>query len=219
MRSGVDYGAIPGTGKPTLLKPGAERLTTYFGLTPTFTLVEKIEDWGGQSHGGEPFFYYWYRCHLGRQGQLVAEADGSCNSRESRYRWRWVAEEDLPPGLPRDGLKARRAAAVEFAFAVDKGETTGQYGKPAAYWQRFQEAIASGTARPVKKVTRAGRQLDAWEIDTALYRVPNEEIPGQVNTIQKIAQKRALVAATLATLMTGALAGLLFHGQSGLLGI
>ena len=28
---------------------------------------------------------------------------------------------------------------------------------------------------------------------------------------------RALLAATLATLMTGALAGLLFHGQSGLL--
>ena len=34
MKSGKDYGVIPGTDKPTLLKPGAEKLCSLFGLTP-----------------------------------------------------------------------------------------------------------------------------------------------------------------------------------------
>lgn len=36
MKPGVDFGTIPGTPKPTLLKPGAEKLCTLFGLTSRF---------------------------------------------------------------------------------------------------------------------------------------------------------------------------------------
>jgi hypothetical protein len=50
----------------------------------------------------------------------------------------------------------------------------------------------------VEKPTRRGKSV-AWEIDvdTALYRIPNPDVADVVNTIQKMAQKRALVAATL----------------------
>src|SRR5918911_667312 len=88
LRRDVDYGVIPGTDKFTLLKPGAEKLTTFFGLSTRFQLLERIEDWTGAEHDGEPFFYYLYRCRLYRDNLLVAEADGSCNSREQKYRWR-----------------------------------------------------------------------------------------------------------------------------------
>ncbi|MGH2545017.1 MAG: hypothetical protein ACRDIB_19665, partial [Ardenticatenaceae bacterium] len=88
MKENIDYGLIPGTGKRTLLKPGAEKLTTLFGLSPTFEVIEKAEDWMGEEHGGEPFFYYWYRCRLYRNDLLVAEGDGSCNSWEKKYRYR-----------------------------------------------------------------------------------------------------------------------------------
>lgn len=88
MKPTIHYGVIQGTDKPTLLKPGAEMLTTFFGLTPRFVTVKEIEDWTGQDHGGEPFFYYHHRCQLWRGDIMVAEADGSCNSHESRYRWR-----------------------------------------------------------------------------------------------------------------------------------
>ncbi len=80
MVSGRDYGVVPGSSKPTLLKPGAEKLTTFFGLSARPTLVEKVEDWTGADHGGEPFFYYWFRYALYRGDLLIAEADGSCNS-------------------------------------------------------------------------------------------------------------------------------------------
>src|SRR5919206_538142 len=82
LRRDVDYGVIPGTNKFTLLKPGAEKLTTCCGLSTRFQLLERIEDWTGAAHDGEPFFYYLYRCQLSRGDLLVAEADGSCNSRE-----------------------------------------------------------------------------------------------------------------------------------------
>ena len=77
LREDVDYGVIPGTEKRTLLKPGAEKLTTFFGLSTRFQLLERIEDWTGDEHGGEPFFYYLYRCRLFRGDVLIAEGDAS----------------------------------------------------------------------------------------------------------------------------------------------
>ena len=193
MRNGVDYGIIPGTPKPTLFKAGAEKLTTLFGLTVRFNIVEQIEEWNSD----EPFFYYWYRCSLLRGDRLIAEADGSCNSRESKYRWRWVSAQDVPAHLDIARLTKRGGAISEFTFAVDKAETGGKYGKPIEHWQAFQQGIEAGTARLIKRKTNAGKEMDAWEIDSTLYRVPNEDIASQVNTIQKIAQKRAFVAVTL----------------------
>jgi len=195
MVEGLHFGTIPGTAKPTLYKPGAEMLTTVFGLTPRFETIKEVEQWEGL----EPFFYYWMRCRLYHRDQLVGEADGSCNSREARYRWRWVNEDDVSAALDKTKLQKRGGRISEFSFAVDKAETTGKYGKPEEYWQRFRDAIEAGTAAKVRKPTAKGAVYDAWEIDSTVYRVPNEDIYSQVNTILKMAEKRALVAAVLVT--------------------
>lgn len=197
MEEGIDFGIIPGTNKPSLLKPGAEKLTTFFGLVPRFEIVKEVEVWGSADQ--EAFFYYWVKCQLLRHGEVVGEADGSCNSHEGRYRWRWVLEDDLLPGIDKSTLKVRAGSASEFAFAVDKAETSGKYGKPPEYWQAFKDAIADETARQTKRKTAKGGEYDAWEIDSTVYRVPNEDIASLVNTILKMAQKRALIAATLIT--------------------
>lgn len=196
MTPGIDFGAVPGTDKPTLLKPGAEKLCTLFGLTPRFEIVEGVTDWMGKTHG-EPFFYFHYRCLMYRGDALIASGEGSCNSMESKYRYRWVGEADVPEHLNKATLKTRGGKISEFTFAVDKAETGGKYGKPAAYWLQFQDAIEKKTAVIVKKKVKDGREFDAWEIDSTLYRVPNPDVADQVNTIQKMAQKRALIAATL----------------------
>jgi hypothetical protein len=195
-----DFGEIPGTNKPTLLKPGAEKLCNFFGLEPEFTPIVEDLDWTGAQHGGEAFCYARYRCRLLREGRVVGVGEGSCNSWEAKYRYRWVAEEQVPDHLDRTHLPKRgaRRTLYEFDFAIERAETNGPYGKPAEHWQRFREAIRTGTARQVEKPTRRGNSV-AWEIDvdTALYRIPNPDVPDVVNTIQKMAQKRALVAATL----------------------
>jgi hypothetical protein len=195
----TDSGAVPGSEKQTLRKPGAEKLVSFFGLSPRFPSDKAtiVEDWTGTDHGGEPIFYYRFTCELWRGDRCIAEADGSCNSWESKYRYRWVAEADVPFGTDKANLKRRIGSISEFAFAVDKAETSGKYGKPAEYWQQFTDAIASGKATKVKKALRSGEQRDAWVIDTTLYRIPNDDIASQVNTVLKMAQKRALVAVTL----------------------
>ncbi|SPF37308.1 hypothetical protein SBA4_20031 [Candidatus Sulfopaludibacter sp. SbA4] len=195
-----DFGEIPGTNKPTLLKPGAEKLCNFFGLEPEFTPIVEDIDWTGAQHGGEVFCYARYRCRLLREGRVVGVGEGSCNSWEAKYRYRWVAEEQVPEHLDRTYLPKRgaRRTLYEFDFAIERGETTGTYGKPAEHWQMFREAIGAGTARQVEKFTRRGKSV-AWEIDVdaTLYRIPNPDAADVVNTIQKMAQKRALVAATL----------------------
>jgi hypothetical protein len=46
MVEGEDYGVIPGaSNKPTLFKPGAEKLNAIFGLAPIVEITSRIEDW------------------------------------------------------------------------------------------------------------------------------------------------------------------------------
>ncbi len=168
MQDGVDYGAVPGTDKPTLLKPGAEKLCTFFNLVPVLECVEEVKDWTGAEHGGEPFFYFRYRCTLlTRSGSQVCVADGSCNSWESKYRWR----------------KAERICPHCKASAIIRGKA--QYG---GGWICFERRGGCGAR------FKAG---DAQIEQQVVGRVPNPDVFDQVNTIQKMASKRALVAAVL----------------------
>lgn len=198
LRDGVDYGVTPGTGeKPSLKKAGAEKMASFFGLAPSFTDVQVVEDWTGKEHDGEPFFYYRQRCTLWRGDRQIGAADGSCNSWEKKYRYRWVSEYDLPSGVDKSTLRSQGGKTSEFSFAIEKAETGGQYGKPAEYWKRWKDAIASGAAKPIKRKAKSGKELDAFEMDSTVYAIKNLDVAEQTNTILKMAQKRALVAAVL----------------------
>lgn len=201
---GVDYGTIPGTEKPTLYKPGAEKICAFFGYAPHYDAVGEIEDWKGERFG-EPLFYYKYACVLSKEGQPVGEGIGSCNSWESKYRYRWVKKDAAMRMMPGDSwadLPQRAGAITEFTFAVDKAETAGKYGKPAAYWEKWKMAIANGEATKIKKTDSKDIERDAWQMGDTLYRVPNDAFPDTINTIQKMGQKRGYIAATLSA--TGA---------------
>ena len=79
-----DYGVIPGTNKPSLFKPGAEKLCEIYGLAPMVEVTQRVEDWD------RGLFAYEVLTSLvsKRTGQVVATGVGSCNSMEGRYRWR-----------------------------------------------------------------------------------------------------------------------------------
>ncbi len=95
MQQGIDYGVIPGTRKPNghltlarqprqpcppLLKPGAEKLCRLFNLRPSYELIQSVADFD------KPLFHYHYRCVLYRQGEMVGQGDGCCNSMEIKYQ-------------------------------------------------------------------------------------------------------------------------------------
>lgn len=194
--SGHDYGVIPGTQKPTLLKPGAEKIAKLLNLQDDYDIIEKIENWE------DGFFYYLIRCRLTdiASGTLISSGLGSCNSKESRYAYRWVASERIPATTNKDDLEQRGGKKVMFEpdFAFAKKETTGKYGKPASYWESFAAAVAD--KRAVRKKKKLGaKEYDGYELtlDAVEYRVPNPDICDQVNTMLKIAKKRSLVDVAL----------------------
>lgn len=162
LKPDVDYGVIPGTGKkPSLWKPGAEKLCAFFGLGVELAIEGKREDW---EHG---LFYYRYSCTITRNGFMVAKAEGSCNSREKKYRYR----------------KAERECPKCGAAAIIAGKK--EYGGGWLCWDK-----------------KGGCKAKFTENDPAIIGQPSGDVENTepfelVNTIQKMAQKRAHVAATL----------------------
>lgn len=139
MVEGVDYGTIPGTPKPSLWQPGAQKLCELYGLAHDFLDIETIQDWD------KGFFVYRKRCVLTqrRSTMFIGAGVGSCNSREDRYAWRWLDGKKVPSNVEKNGLVTR----------------DGKWGK--------------------------------------MYRVPNPDVYSLVNTIEKMACKRALVHAVI----------------------
>lgn len=83
---GEDYGIIPGTKKPTLLKPGAEKLCAFYRLVATFDIATAYGD--GESR---PWITVKATAsmHLGsKEGPVVGEGVGSSNSSEHKHRYR-----------------------------------------------------------------------------------------------------------------------------------
>jgi len=146
-----DYGIIPGTKKPTLFKPGAEKVIKIFGLADTYEIIDQQVDWK------EPFFHYLIKCTLRsiKTGNIVSEGMGSCNSMEDRFRWRWLYPNELGP------------------------EHKDEAGKPLA---------------TLKSKKFHSERQKRWYVQ---YRVENENIHTLVNTILKMAEKRALLGVTL----------------------
>jgi len=102
MQEGTDYGKVPGTDKPTLLKSGAELLRLRARLAPQFT----VDNTGTDLKGG--VFNYEVACELYRDGDYIGGGVGSCNSLESKYRYRWVFESQLPKGIDKDTLPSKK---------------------------------------------------------------------------------------------------------------
>lgn len=143
LEAGKDYGVIPGAGdKPTLLKPGAERLAAAFGTLPRYTIVsqdiehdrpvpwskrkkvwrnqykgDKSFDW--QQENGESLGLYRYviRCELVRrdEGTIVGDGLGSCSTMESKYIDR---PRDCENTVLKMGQKRALVAAVLNAFGL-----------------------------------------------------------------------------------------------------
>lgn len=201
LKEDVDFGKIPGTVKDTLYKSGAEKLRFVYGFGVDMELVKEIMDLD------RPFIKYTYRCIIvSKSGQKLAACDGSCNSLEPKFGYLWKTREELGAGYDVTDLPVKTSGKnlSEFEFAINKAETTGQYGKPAEYWQKFRDAIANNTAKKVTKKSKAGKEMVAYELNEAatVYRILNPDVIGVDNTLMKMAQKRAFVGATL--LATGA---------------
>jgi hypothetical protein len=81
MVEGQDYGIIAGYHKPTLLKPGAEKLCDIFSFSKHVDIINRIEDWE------KGIFAYEVKVTLvsKQTGYMEAEGIGTCNNKEKSF--------------------------------------------------------------------------------------------------------------------------------------
>jgi len=97
LKAGQDFGVIPGTDKPTLLKPGAEKLLDRYGLAICFDAPEAVENWE------KGLFAYRVKARVVHRatGVMLAEQIAACNSLEDKYKYRkdWWNGKGTPPDI------------------------------------------------------------------------------------------------------------------------
>lgn len=107
----IDYGKIPGTDKPTLLQPGAQKLSKAFHLTTSLeTTTREIDHATG-------FVCYEYKCTVyNTMGLPIGHGIGSCNSFEDKYCFSgWQKDANKPD----DAIQVKMKADGTGSFRKD----------------------------------------------------------------------------------------------------
>lgn len=155
MEEGIDkdYATIPGTPKPTLLQPGAEKLGAIFGLASILD-VTKTELRGDHREVS-------VKCSLVqmRTGKTVGQGVGCCTTLESRYRFRvaprkatdqlvpkkyWELRNSDPKGA-QDllGGKGYSTTKVDGVWMIAEGtDERVEHDNPADYWNTIEKIAA-----------------------------------------------------------------------------
>lgn len=125
MRDGEHFGVIPGCQKPSLLKPGAEKLGFTFRLAPKFQGETDPKNLGS---GHREYIIKCELYHI-QSGVFYGSGVGSCSTMEAKYRYRTGPKEFTGKPVPKtywDVRKSNPKKAQEFiggiGFSVGKND-------------------------------------------------------------------------------------------------
>ncbi len=169
LREGTDYGTIPGTPKPSLWKPGAEKLLQWFGFGHEIEKAETERNDDGSRLG------VTYRCTVTKEmpdGRkvTVATCEGYAGYDEDSF---YITEEDA----------RRKAEAAERKWArKDKRAPV------AAKWENAAEYRApwNSVIKMAQKRSLVGAALQATSAST-LFTQDLEDMRGQDNATGNLA--------------------------------
>ena len=172
----VDYGLIPGTGaKPVLFKPGAEKLMDVFGLAVDPVIESKTEDWE------TGLFDYTIKAYIKtRDGKLtLSSALGSCSSFESKYRYVTKKNKITCPSCDSEGT------ILKSKFPDKKTGDIGWWCKNEACKVNYPSTEPAIVAQ-IEEMKSQPKEKEQ-----------REDMADVKNTILKMAEKRAVVAAVI----------------------
>lgn len=160
MQKGTHYGTVPGCGdKPTLLKPGAEKLLATFRIA----VDPLVEDMSTQD-----CFRYRVICRgVLPTGEIVGGGVGECSTDEEKYKWRAAVCEEEFEATPED----RRRNVWK----------KGSYGKPA-YQTKQVRTNPADLANTVLKMAKKRAQVDLCLTATGasdIFTQDIEELPAE----------------------------------------
>ena len=107
LKQNYDFGVVPGTQKPSLLKPGAEKIFMLLGLRSEFEIIDSTRNFD------KGFFQYAVKCKLYKGDILITEGVGAANNREKK----WIKQD--PYSIDNTVLKmARKRSMTDAALTV-----------------------------------------------------------------------------------------------------
>lgn len=116
------YGTIPGTNKPSLYKPGAEKLSLTFRLRPEYDIRR-----ADMSNGHREYEVVCTLYHI-PTGQSVGQGVGSATTMEGKYRYRTGPVEFTGKPVPKEYWNDRDAKLIGGkGFIAKKNPDTGQW--------------------------------------------------------------------------------------------
>ncbi len=147
MTKDTDYGVIPGTQKPSLLKPGAEVLNKMARLVPSY----EVNAMRGDGIMAPPI-HYRVTCRLHRdntENPVEYEGVGTCNSWEKKYRYRSAG-----PPCPDCSFELRRS-------------------KHDDEWYCWKKKGGCGAKFPLGQFSAGGttENADPYELDNTLLKM------------------------------------------------
>lgn len=198
LTKGVDYGVIPGTtSKPTLLKPGAEKLCLIYGIMADYSIsdstVDHLIEIGWEKYGKRGtsvgLYRYVYKCTLrDRSGRAVASGEGVCSSLESKYCTR---PKDVENTILKMAQKRALVAATlnafglsgEFTQDLDDHETQ-QPAAPRPQPTGFDPSVKAHQDWFIKYMTERGVGDERWdEIAKSVKGLPRESLKAEIEKI------------------------------------
>lgn len=198
LEEGRDYGKIPGAGeKPTLLKPGAERLCAAYGLAVSYEITEREVDhtivlpwvkrkkkWNNKFQGDRSFeweeehgeasglYRYVVECHLSdrRTGQIVGSGLGMASSTEAKYCDR---PRDLENTILKMAQKRALITVVLNVLALSDRFTQDIEDNPEAFGGDSKPKSTTQGQKPAQKPAQKPQEAPAeggtWREITGKY--------------------------------------------------
>ncbi len=159
-----DYGTIPGTGKPTLYKPGAEKLLEIYNYAPTIKDKKEERDRNTGYYQAQVVVAIVNR----NTGMIIAEGVGEASSYESKYRYRWVFENELPQNVDKGDLvkksfTSKKDGKEYFRYRLDNPDIIDQWNTvlKMAKKRALVDATLSAT-RTSGIFTQSESEMEAW---------------------------------------------------------
>lgn len=162
MKEDTHFGVIPGTNKPSLYKPGAEKIGLMFQLSAQF---EFAADWDGDH------VTYTATCKIVHtpSGNVVGEGIGVCSSKESRYKYR----QEVVGEVPKEYWDTRNP---ELLQGCETGKRKGQW----VLLRRVTNPDLADTWNTIAKMAKKRAHVDAIITTTAasdLFTQDLEDMP------------------------------------------
>jgi len=157
LRADVDYGIVPGTPKPTLLKPGAEKVMRWYGLVVDIEILPTSRT---DILDGVLDFDLRGTVRHARSGAVLGTVHANANSEERRYRNARLPNPDRPDKDPQTIADQKNtilkmgdkrvwvAAALLYTGASEAYTQDLEDSAPGGEQRRRQEGIPTAADAP-----------------------------------------------------------------------